>query len=189
MAKRPVTCPTALRLLLRYDAETGILVWRARSQAWFSPTKTVTAAGQAKSWNSKNAGKPALRSHDGNGYAVGGVLGERVKAHRVAWAIHYGEWPHGHIDHVNGDRSDNRMLNLRIASIPQNAWNSTSHAGSSSAFKGVTWHKRGKRWMAQIGTSYLGLFKSEMDAARAYDKAALAKYGEYARVNFEGTEV
>lgn len=91
-------------------------------------------------------------------------------------------------DHIDGDGLNNQRGNLRRSTGQQNRRNSRSSAGSSSQYKGVSWHPTGK-WQANIGTSpkvvkYLGRFASEVDAARAYDKAALALFGEFARPNF-----
>src|SRR3546814_6128350 len=62
-----------------------------------------------KSFNNKHAGKPALVAPSRAGHLCGHVKGIPLLAHRVAWAIHYGEWPNGQIDHINGDPSDNRI--------------------------------------------------------------------------------
>jgi hypothetical protein len=92
------------------------------------------------------------------------------------------------VDHVNGNKLDNRRRNLRVVNMSENQANSKSRAGSSSRFKGVSWHSARRQWRAYIGTDgscvHLGMFLSESDAARAYDRAALRLFGEYARLNF-----
>jgi hypothetical protein len=89
-------------------------------------------------------------------------------------------------DHRNGDGLDNRRGNLRPATNAQNQHNQRPQLGGSSAYKGV-YRQRGK-WRAQISVDdrrrYLGVFADEVDAARAYDEAARALFGEFARVNF-----
>ena len=94
-------------------------------------------------------------------------------------------------DHVNGDGLDNRRCNLRACTHAENIWNKRNHRGSSSKYKGVVFHsagKRRKRWVANIYTNgtrtYLGYFKTAEEAAYAYDKAAKALFGEFARLNF-----
>jgi hypothetical protein len=90
-------------------------------------------------------------------------------------------------DHIDGNGLDNRRCNLRICTQAENLRNGRARAGSSR-FKGVSWHKSGQKWLAQIKddgkTIYLGLFPDETEAARAYDAAARELFGEFARPNF-----
>lgn len=186
MAKRDLLTPEALRQLLRYEPETGKLFWRERGQEWFPPG-TDGREWTVKIWNRKYAGKEAFTSR-ADGYPAGHILNVRAVAHRVAWAIHCGEWPDGHLDHANGDRADNRITNLRLADRSQNNQNVRSQTNSSSQYKGVTWDKSRGKWTAGIKKDFvrhnLGRFANEEDAARAHDEAALRLYGEYAKLNF-----
>jgi len=90
-------------------------------------------------------------------------------------------------DHIDRDGLNNQRYNLRPATSAQNSANAAPR-GATSAFKGVYWHKRDLRWVANIhhdgAQRILGYFKCEEDAARAYDAAALAIQGEYAVLNF-----
>jgi len=93
------------------------------------------------------------------------------------------------VDHINHDQLDNRRNNLRIATHAQNLANHTKHRnGITSQYKGVCWHKRGKKWEAYITVDYtkihLGLFTSETSAAHAYDLAALKHFREFSKLNF-----
>jgi len=92
------------------------------------------------------------------------------------------------VDHIDGDCTNNKRDNLRICDNVENCRNRRKRSGSFSPFKGVGWKKTTRRWYAAIkaeGRSiHLGYFGSEDAAARAYDKAALQHFGEFARLNF-----
>lgn len=92
-------------------------------------------------------------------------------------------------DHINHNLLDNRKENLRICTIQQNSKNRTRSKTSKSTYLGVTYHKRAKRYQAQIRTNkkriYLGCFKTEEAAARAYDEAAKLHHKEFANLNFK----
>ena len=90
-------------------------------------------------------------------------------------------------DHINHESLDNRRVNLRICTDSQNAMNMNSHKNSSSRFKGVSWHKRDKKWQVRIGykkkVKYLGYSLSENEASLIYDKKAIELFGEFANLN------
>jgi hypothetical protein len=94
-----------LRQLLHYDPERGVFTWLSR------PAE--------RSWNTRFAGTRA-GTINGLGYVVIGILGRRYKAHRLAWLYVHGEWPGRELDHINCDKSDNRIANLRPATRSQN---------------------------------------------------------------------
>lgn len=94
----------------------------------------------------------------------------------------------GEIDHINGDKTDYRRENLRIATHAQNNQNKGLRRDSTTGYKGVCFDKRSKRYIAYINANnkrtYLGYFMDKEDAARAYDKAAVSLHGDFARLNF-----
>ena len=93
------------------------------------------------------------------------------------------------VDHINNDGMDNRSANLRAATKAQNSRNRKKSCKSfTSKYKGVSWHKKSRKWEASITFEYkrihLGILKNEIDAAKAYDAAAKKYHGEFASLNF-----
>ncbi|WP_312595432.1 HNH endonuclease signature motif containing protein [Brevundimonas sp.] len=120
-----------------------------------------------------------------NGYVVVRFNGRAITVHRLAWELHYGSAPDGMIDHINGDRTDNRIVNLRLATAGQNQANRHRSIGKSG-LKGVSLHRSTGRWRATIQDRHLGLFDTPEEAAKAYDAAAVATWGAFAAPNFGG---
>jgi len=92
------------------------------------------------------------------------------------------------VDHINGNGLDNRKCNLRLATSSQNKRNQRKQRRkTSSKYKGVYWHKRDKVWVVRIQAEgkekYIGSYKTEQEAALAYNEAALKYHGEYAKLN------
>jgi hypothetical protein len=126
-------------------------------------------------------GKPTGTDR-GDGYIVIRIRGEKCAAHRLAWYFTSGEWPADEVDHVNGNASDNRAANLRPATHAQNAAN---RRGRGKRKKGVSFDRRQKRFIAQIGVRgrnrFLGRFSTEDEAHDAYRQAAIEAFGAFAR--------
>lgn len=167
--------PDRLKELLEYDPDTGLFIWKVRPLG-------------PKEWNTRFAGKSAFAFVGKRGYCVSTIDNNpALTAHRVAWAIFYGEWPSGEIDHINGVTTDNRIENLRLATSAQNSHNTRSHKDSVSRFKGVSFDSARGKWCAEImknGRRWrLGRFSTEEDAAKAYAEKALELHGEYARLS------
>lgn len=181
MANKPLPSPEVLRQLLSYDPETGKLFWKERPATMF-PSRRY-----AKVWNDRYANSPACFSLHTSGYFYGCIWKTKVYAHRLAWAIYYGDWPNGIIDHHNGDPGDNRIHNLRIATSSQNGFNRSAQKNSKSGIKGVSWRGDTRKWRAAISSRgefhLLGHFDSQEEAKKAYAIAAKNLHGDYARVN------
>jgi hypothetical protein len=164
--------PELLRKLLRYDPDTGKLFWRERTPDMFPEGKRQNQAHSA--WTTKYCGQQALTAK-AKGYLVGDISGKTMRAHRVAWAIHYGEWPKAEIDHINGDRADNRISNLRDVSRIVNMRNVELSPKNTSGHNGVHWDRRERKWRARIRINSklkcLGYFHDINDAVKARKNA------------------
>ena len=146
----------AVRNSIAYDAESGAFTYLTR-----------------------RAVRPAGSVNKVNGYVEVGVLGKKMYGHRLAWLMAYGSLPDGQIDHINGNRSDNRLANLRVANASLNGQNRrTPNSNNTSGFLGVTFCTYTKRWLAQITSERqrknLGRFDTPELAYAAYLNAKRA---------------
>lgn len=149
---------------LTYDPNTGILIW------------TILFPGRrAGAITSDGYRKLALERLD-------------FKAHRIAWVLYYGHRPEDgfSIDHINGQRDDNRIENLRLCRQSENGANSRTPKSNSTGYKGVS-VAYGARYRAYINVNrrhiHLGIYSTSQAAARAYNEAALRYFGAFARLN------
>ncbi len=112
------------------------------------------------------------------------VGGKRLRAHRVIYCMFYGSFPRV-VDHINGNTLDNRIDNLRAATISENAWNAKLAKTNTSGIKGVSWHRVASKWVASVGYKnkliYLGLHKTIQQAEQAVQQTRLQLHGEFAR--------
>jgi hypothetical protein len=155
-----------LKESLSYEPSTGVFVWR-KADHGVRPGMTAGSIGSSR------------------GYTVITLNGRRYPAHRLAWLYVNGSFPKDEIDHINGDRSDNRIANLRESTRSGNTRNRRKF-GSTSRHKGVHLLKRGK-WQSQICCDgkrlFLGLYDDEDAAGAAYDWNAVQMFGEFAKTN------
>jgi hypothetical protein len=155
--------------LMDYDKDTGILSWK----------------------NPDDANNKRKHKHVGSTYSDGYMYvkfsGISLLVHRLVWLKVNGVLPNGCIDHINMNRSDNRICNIRIASFSENSRNRKAQSNNTSGYKGVTFHKSTGKFHARICVDgrriSLGYFVSVEDAAIVYQKAAKEYHGEYARFN------
>ena len=175
MPKTPSITPEELRQLLDYDPRTGSLEWAEPDRGWFASDAHWLAFCQMR-----DGAKPLTCEHSG-GYLWGYIGAQAMLAHRAIWAYCHGEWPDEQLDHVNHDRRDNRLSNLRLATQAENCRNFSRRYDNSSGVTGVSWDKDRKKWVAQIAlpggkNRYLGRYSSLEDAALARKKAEI-QYG------------
>lgn len=180
MKEKRYLSPRILRRLLEYCPDTGHLRWKRRPAWMFSSGGRGGRRRNCSAWNAKYAGKRALDTVHNQGYRSGRVLDKDLLAHRVAWVLTHGEWPTYDIDHINRDRSDNRLSNLRAVSRKENMQNGSLPSHNTSGIIGVYWYATKKKWIAAITVDRkqknLGYFTNKEDAAAAR-LAAERKFG------------
>ena len=159
-----------LREYFELDAEAGKIFWKKKTAARSNRIKLGNEAGSLS-----------------DGYVRVSLFKKKMMGHKVIWALVNDEWPEGDIDHINMNRSDNRISNLRKVTRSENFFNITKRSTNTSGYKGVTTRdQNGKiRYVAQIAYNhnykYLGIYNSPEEAKAAYDEAAKLYHGEYAR--------
>lgn len=167
-----------IKALLRYEPSTGKLFWMPRTLDMFPDTRS------GRIWNTRFANREAFTAFDGQGYRKGGVLGSQYKAHRIAWFLHCGSWPDGDLDHIDGDRGNNQISNLRSVTRGGNNRNRAMSSANNSGFVGVRWVKSRRRWVSEIyfegKQKRLGYFKTFPEAVHARE-AAMREHGFSAR--------
>ena len=118
-----------------------------------------------------------------NGYVRIRINGKSYRAHRLVFLVHHGYLPK-EIDHIDGNKSNNAIENLRPATHSQNAHNAGKRKDNTSGFKGVTWYKPAKKWLARIKfkgkQNHLGYFDTAEQAYAAYCQAANKLHKEFA---------
>lgn len=148
---------------LHYEPETGVFTWIKKTSI--------------KSNNIKIGRLAATKMN--NGYLAVQIFNKSYLSHRLAWLYVYGKLSENEIDHINGLKTDNRIVNLRICNHGENLQNLTLLKNNSSGFAGVSFHKHRGRWQAKIRYNkkdyYLGLYNTPEEAHQAY-VIAKAKY-------------
>lgn len=152
---------SAAREIFAYDPDSGYLHWR------ISP-KWGIRAGDKVGYMHKS------------GYVATKFKRDQYLVHRIVWLIEFGYFPTVDIDHINRDRSDNRIINLRLATRAQNAQNCVTRRIGNSGVPGVSWHKQSKKWRASIKANgehiHLGGFDCLDDAALARKLGEIAHH-------------
>lgn len=157
--------------LLSYNADTGDFVWR------FGRTFTAKAGSVAGC---------VLNGTNGYRYRSVRIDSRDYTAHRLAWFYVHGIWPANQIDHIDGDATNNALSNLRQATHAENMRNRGLLKSNTSGFKGVSWNKNSRKWVAKIRVNgrqkTIGYFRDINHAAAAYQAEADSVHGEFARL-------
>lgn len=167
MLAKPLPSVEWVRQYFAYDPDTGYFTW-------IKPTCIAARMG-------RRVGTP-----DKDGYLRMRAMGVRFFAHRAAWAFIHGDWPPRgmQIDHINGNPSDNRACNLRLADNSQQQLNTRRRTHGASGLRGVVRDAKTGTWRAQImrnkKQTYLGTFADKEVAHQAYLSAAREMFGEFA---------
>ena len=149
---------------LGYDRATGAFHWKTSEGG-------VVIGGNAGYANS-------------NSYMVVGLLGQKYRLHRLAWLLTHGQWPVGTIDHINCDKTDNRLCNLRNVSQAVNMQNQREPtAANTSGYLGVYWSVRRKGYMASVS---VGHRKQKRRGPYRTTERAYAAYVDLKRTHHEG---
>jgi hypothetical protein len=154
-----------LKLKFRYEPDTGHIYW--------------IEAGKGKI-KKKPAG-----TKTNTGYMMIMIDKKRYYSHRLAWALHHGRWPNDQVDHINGNKIDNRIINLREATNAENGKNYGFNKSNTSGIKGVSWCKCTNKWRAMIKVNNtkkcLGRYDTVEQAAYVRKQAEDRYFGEWGR--------
>ena len=152
--------------ILNYDPCTGVF------------TKLIKSRG-----SHKEVGYVSPKGYRMISISVDGIS-KGVRSHRLAWFVYYGEMPNI-IDHINGVRYDNRIINLRSCNNQQNSFNKSLNSNNTSGFKGVYYNKKSERWQSSIKINgklnHIGCFSTSEEASKAYKEKAKEMHGEFYR--------
>jgi hypothetical protein len=160
-----------LTSILDYDPESGLFFWK-------------NLEGNKKRLNGKVAGAKHIQ-----GYWMLQIKEQRFLAHRLAWFYVHKEWPAKNIDHIDRNKLNNKITNLRLGDQSQNSANQKIKKNNQSGIKGVSYRRDIKKWRARIMVNRkeitLGVFETSEDASLAYRQAASKYFGAFA---FSGVE-
>lgn len=153
-----------LKSILNYNPDTGIFTWAIK------PNRSIKIGDIAGSL-------------EGRGYHRIMLNRKAYKTHRLAWLYVYGEFPLNEIDHIDQNKTNNKINNLRECSRGNNNCNILNRKNNKSGYKGVSWNKAKGKWISQIQSNkqkiFLGSFDCQKKAHIAYCEAANKYHGEF----------
>jgi hypothetical protein len=179
MRKQQLPTIEELYAVLLYKPDEGQLFWRERPPNMFSEGNRGSEV-HCSNWNRRYSKKEAFKNVSPKGYVRGVMFNQDIMKHRVIWAMHYGMWPEEQLDHIDHNKLNNKIRNLREVTNQENHRNKGLSAKSKSGITGVYWSDRLNKWLASIRVNgkskHLGVFKYKEDAMYAR-KQANKKYG------------
>lgn len=183
MKAKPLPEPFLLRSLLHYNPESGVLTWKPRDKKIVYAIGGCVEPHRIKRWNLMFAGNRA-GSLVPTGYIVLRIAGVSYFAHRIIYAMYYDDIMCDaslQIDHIDGNRANNCISNLRLVSMTENNRNKAVSVRNKSGVAGVFWYAKRKKWRAVLGwgetAKFLGYFSNFDDAVDARLEAeAMAGY-------------
>jgi len=150
-----------LKNILHYNPKNGVFIWSKKI------SKKINTGDIAGDVNKR-------------GYCRIGIRGKKYASHILAWIYIYGEAPENDLDHIDHNKTNNKISNLRIVTPSENAMNQTMSKANKSGFNGVVWNKKAGKWMVQIAFErnqiYLGIYDDIHDAIEVRKEANI-KYG------------
>lgn len=165
-----------LKEVLHYDPDTGIITWKINRYKGFKNSALVGTKGEVAGCLTKN------------GYREIRYKNRRYYEHRIAFFFINNYLP-DFIDHVDRDKSNNKINNLRECNKSQNEQNKEVRSNNTSGYRGVSYKKRNFKFASRINLNgkeiFLGYFEKAEDAAKTYDKKATELFGEFAYLNFK----
>jgi hypothetical protein len=194
MKYSPMPNLNILNEAIEYDPNTGILKWKVRPLSHFTATPKRSAEHICKNWNSRHAGNE-IDNISTVGYIRVVIDKELYQAQRIAYYMFYGYLPDVKVDHINKNRLDNRISNLRLATDGQNVSNSDLRIDNKTGLRGVDKLKRNGKYRASIRvnskTMYLGEYLCPAAASFAYQIAADKYHGDFnsAQSNFRESKL
>lgn len=140
-----------------------------------------------KLWRKFDGKFTTTSSMSASGYLQTRIKNKTYYTHKLIWMLYYDEIPQNELDHIDGNKINNKIENLRKATHSENNRNRSKPSNNTSGYKGVAWHKQENKWRAYITINQkqisLGLYDDKEDAVKAYNNAATKYHGEFAKLN------
>jgi len=178
---KPLPSKKYLDECFSYDRKTGVFIWKKRPQHHFKDNKTFISI------NKQRAGNIAGHYKPDSGYLILGIDSNSYRAHRIAWKMVTGRNPPDEIDHIDMNRKNCAISNLRSATGCENARNRKAYSNNKLGIKGVSFNKKYGKYQVEIMRDRikynLGYYDNKEDAKKAYDEGAIKYHKDFSRTN------